>query len=295
MSFKSIQSYFRFSKEQRKGIFLLFLIILTLQCVYFFSDFSSSPNNDPEKQKWIALQVEIDSMKSINKNKATKSYAFNPNFITDYKGYKLGMSVAEIDRLLEFRKTNKYLNSAEEFQMITKVSDSLLKTMQPFFKFPEWVKNKKQIKKFENFNDKAFAKKEKIIILDINSATKEDLIKVYGIGDAISMRILKQKEILGGFISMEQMQDIWGLSPEVIESLHRQFKVITVPNIKKIDINNASLKELSQFYYFRYALAKEIITQRSMNGDFKNIEDLTKIKGFPVDKAKIITLYLVFI
>jgi DNA uptake protein ComE-like DNA-binding protein len=270
------------------------MIILTLQCVYFFGDFSSFPANDPQKQKWTALQARVDSMKNIEKNIAPKIYSFNPNFITDYKGYKLGMSVAEIDRLLQFRSSDKYVNSAQEFQVITQVSDSLLKTMQPFFKFPNWINNKKQGKKFENFNSKAFTKKENNVILDINSATKEDLIKVYGIGDAISTRILKQKEILGGFMSMQQMQDIWGLSPEVIESLNKRFDIVSVPNIKKIDINNVSLKELSQFYYFRYALAKEIITHRSMNGDFKNIEDLTKIKGFPVDKAKIITLYLVF-
>ncbi len=93
---------------------------------------------------------------------------------------------------------------------------------------------------------------------------------------------------------MEHMKDVWGLSPEVIENLNTHFKVSVLPNFKKIDINNASLKELSQFSYFRYPLAKEIVTYRSMNGDIKNIEDLTKIKGFPVDKAKIIALYLDF-
>ena len=76
--------------------------------------------------------------------------------------------------------------------------------------------------------------------------------------------------------------------------LNNHFKISVLPKLKKIDINNASLKELSQFYYFKYAIAKEIVTYRSMNGDFKNIEDLTKIKGFPVDKAKIIALYLDF-
>jgi DNA uptake protein ComE-like DNA-binding protein len=63
---------------------------------------------------------------------------------------------------------------------------------------------------------------------------------------------------------------------------------------KKIAINDATLKELSQFPYFKYTLAKQIVTSRSMNGNFNNIEDLSKIKGFPVEKAKIISLYLEF-
>ena len=291
---KNIKSLFMFTSDQRKGIFALMLLIVVLQLAYFFVDFSVVSKDDEQKQKWLSLQSEVDSLKNTSENKSEKIFLFNPNFITDYKGYKLGMSVAEIDRLLEFRKTNQFVNSADEFQKVTKISDSLLNVISPLFKFPDWVNNKKEKKQFEKFPSKAFAKKEKIILIDINQATKEDLIKIYGIGEAISLRILKQKEVLGGFVSMDQMSDVWGLSPEVIENLNSHFKIISLPEFKKIDVNNASLKELSQFYYFRYALAKEIITYRSMNGDFKNIEDLTKIKGFPVDKAKTIALYLDF-
>ena len=283
-----------FTSDQRKGIFAFLLLIVILQLAFFFMDFSIPTNKDPEEQKWLSLQSEVDSLKNASKNKSENVFLFNPNFITDYKGYKLGMSVVEIDRLLEFRKTNKFVNSAEEFQKVTKVSDSLLNVISPLFKFPDWINNRRVKKEYENFPSKAFAKKEKIIPIDINQATKKDLIKIYGIGEAISLRILKQKDVLGGFVSMEQMSDVWGLSPEVIIELNNHFKISVLPKLKKIDINNASLKELSQFYYFKYAIAKEIVTYRSMNGDFKNIEDLTKIKGFPVDKAKTIALYLDF-
>lgn len=294
MNFKTLRSFFNFTREQRTGIFVLFAIIILLQMIYFFVDFGFETKEYPDKQKWLSLQSEIDSMKTESEKESPKMYLFNPNFITDYKGYKLGMSVEEIDRLLVFRKENKYVNSPKEFQNVTKISDSLLNVIAPYFKFPDWVNNKKEFKEYNKYPNKAFAKKEKIIIIDINQATKEDLIKIYGIGEAISLRILKQKENLGGFVSMEQMKDVWGLSPEVIENLNSHFKVSVLPNFKKIDVNNASLKELSQFYYFRYALAKEIVTYRSMRGNINNIEDLTKIKGFPVDKAKIIGLYLDF-
>ena len=294
MNFKTILSHFKFSRSQRSGIFLLFGIIIILQLVYFFVDFSSMSNDSPEKEKWLSLQSEIDSMKQEKLNFVPKIYPFNPNFITDYKGYKLGMSVQEIDRLLAFRKENKFVNSAKDFQNVTKVSDSLLDEISPFFKFPDWVNNKKEFKDYKNYPDKAFAKKGKIIIIDINLATKEELIKIYGIGEAISNRILKFKESLGGFVSMEQMKNVWGLSPEVIENLNSHFKVLAQPNIKKIDINNASIKELSQFPYFNYQIAKQIVTYRSMNGDFKNYEDLTKIKGMSNDSAKIIVIYLDF-
>ncbi|RTY90263.1 helix-hairpin-helix domain-containing protein [Flavobacterium sp. GT3R68] len=290
----TLKSFFQFSNEQRSGIFMLFTISIALQLSYFFIDFTTAEKDSKEKLQWLAFQTEVDSLKQVQYDYVPKIYPFNPNFITDFKGYKLGMSVSEIDRLLAYRKLNKYVNSAVEFQQVTKVSDSLLNAISPYFKFPDWVTNKSNTNSYAQKSFSKFNKKEKIVILDINLATQEDLVKVYGIGAGLSERILKQKEILGGFVSMEQMKDVWGLSPEVIESLNKSFKVSVQPKLKKVNVNNASVKDLSQFPYFRYALAKTIVTYRSMNGDIKTKEDLLKIRNFPVDKVDIIALYLDF-
>lgn len=286
-----LPSVLRYSKSQRIGIITLFLIVVFCQGFYLFRDFKTYEIPDKEKPQWLANQNLIDSLKLQSKNFKPTIYPFNPNFITDFKGYKLGMSVAEIDRLLAYRKQNKFVNSAAEFQAVTKVSDSLLRSISPYFKFPDWVANKKQYA--STFAQSDFSGNEKITVLDINEATKEELMAVYGIGDKISDRILDQKAKLGAFVSMEQMQDVWGLSPEVIENLNKRFVVKSTSKIKKININNAPVKELAQFPFFRYALAKEIVIYRSMSGDIK-IEDLSKIKGFPSDKIKIIALYLEF-
>lgn len=293
MTLTTFKSYFKYTSSQRSGILVLVSLIIVFQLVYFFVDFSSleTDENNKEKQQWLSLQSQIDEAKEHKNEDTPKIYPFNPNFITDFKGYKLGMSTQEIDRLLKFRKTNKYVNSAQEFQAVTKVSDSLLHVISPYFKFPDWVTKKKEFKSFSKQN---FDKKEKIVVLDINQATQEDLKKIYGIGDGLSERILKEKEKLGGFVSMEQMNDVWGLSPEVVGKLNEHFKVKILPNIKKININNASIKELMQFPYFKYQLAKAIVTYRSMNGEIKNTEDLIKIKGFPAEKSNIIILYLEF-
>lgn len=291
-----IKSFFNFSKDQQKGILFLFLIIIGLQVGYYFIDFNPVHKPSPKKQNWLSLQSTIDTLKLQKHETSYKMYPFNPNFITDFKGYKLGMKVEEIDRLLAFRKQGKFANSPEEFQKVTGISDSLLNAIAPFFKFPDWV-NKKNQGNYQNSyaksNWKEFPKKEALKVLDINQATKEDLMKVYGIGDAISDRILAQKDTYGGFVSMEQMNEIWGLSPEVISNLNKYFKINSLPQIKKININNASIKELGQFPYFKYPISKNIVTYRSMNGDLK-IEDLANIKAFPVDKVKIIVLYLEF-
>ena len=297
MKSKVVASFFLFTKEQRLGIVLLFCIIISLQTIYCFVDFNATEVRSTEKQQWLSFQTAIDSAKHNQKEYIPKIYPFNPNFITDFKGYKLGMTVGQIDKLLAYRKLNKYVNSAQEFQKVTGVSDSLLDVISPYFKFPDWVTNKKTNFKstWVDYSKTTYVKKEKEqpIAIDINSARKDDLMKIYGIGDAISDRILKQKTMYGEFVSIDQMDDVWGLSPEVIEKLHQSFAILNNPKPKKININNASIKELGQFPYFRYPISKNIVTFRSMNGNVK-MEDLTKIKDFPVDKIKIIALYLEF-
>ncbi len=294
MNFKRFSTYFYFSKSQRSGLLALLVLIVVLQTIYFFVDFSLPIKENPEKEKWLAVQTEIDSLKSTMSIKGSKLYPFNPNFISDYKGYKLGMSVQEIDRLLTFRKQNKFVNSAAEFQKVTQISDSLLGVIAPYFKFPDWVKQKTKWKTFPNSNYPTFAKKEKMIVIDINIATSEELVKVYGVGEVIAQRIVSYKESLGGFVAMEQLNEVWGLSPEVLANLNKQFKVKSMNGIKKVDVNNASIKELAQFPYFKYTVAKQIVIYRSMNGTINSVDDLIKIKNFPVDKAKIIGLYLDF-
>jgi DNA uptake protein ComE-like DNA-binding protein len=201
----------------------------------------------------------------------------------------LGMSVTQIDRLLAFRKTGRYVNSAREFQQVTEVSDAQLQKMQPYFKFPDWVQNRNNSVRYEK---KDFLKPEPL--LDINSATADDLKKIYGIGDGYAQRILNMRQQLGGFVHINQVEDVWGLPAPVIDALKQRFKVEGQPAIRKINVNKAGIKELTHLCYFRFPLAKAIVTQRSMNGPYKNVEDLAKISDFPVDKIKIIALYLDF-
>lgn len=281
-----------FSPSQRNGLLLLFAIIIGVQMSYHFLPSKIQNESLQEKKEWLAFQTKMDSLKEFKTEYKQQIYPYNPNYITDYKGYKYGMSVAELDRLFAFRKENKYVNSAKEFQEVTKVSDSLLKEMAVNFKFPDWVNQKKEYTSTYT----PFPKKEKevIVVKDINHATAEDLIKIRGIGEAISVRILKERDKYGAFASMEQMQHIWGLTPEVIDYLNQYFKVVDVSGIKKINVNTATVKELSAFPFFNYTLAREILIYRSMNYKIKDSEDLTKIKGFPTDRVAIIALYLNF-
>ena len=145
------KSHFWYNQRQRNGVLFLAAIIIALQLILFFYDFSSreiTNLNTPEVQKFVK---EIDSLKQIElERRKPKIYPFNPSFITDFKGYQIGMSTEEIDRLLAHRSKGKYINSIKQFQEVTKVSDSLLNAISPYFKFPDWVIKKQKRNKSKN-------------------------------------------------------------------------------------------------------------------------------------------------
>ena len=189
-------------------------------------------------------------------------------------------------------KQKKWINSTNQFQEVTKVSDSLLEVISPYFKFPEWVTNpKKSIEKPNysfNSKDKTFGQK-----IDLNKATTQQLQKINGIGEVLSERIIKlRNKFPGGFIDVIQLQDVYGLTPEVIERLNEEFAVKTPRAIKKIILNKASVDELVTIQHIDYNLAFHIIEQRQLREGYKSFDELKKVKDFPINKIDIIKLYL---
>ena len=253
------------------------------------------------------MQAQIDALKQAALQKdSVKIYAFNPNFITDYKGYVLGMSTEEIDRLHAFRKQNKFANTAEEFQKVTEVSDSLLDAISPYFKFPEWTKKSKQSsvrskqyvvgsrsdKKGSSRRKGLGEGSQKVVIEDLNTATAKELRNINGIGEKLSARIVKFRDRLGGFLIDDQLYDVYGLDPEVVERTLQKFRVLKKPDISKINLNTASAYEIATLVYIQRQVAESIVEYRNANNGILSLDELKNIEGFPSDKIDRIALYL---
>lgn len=296
MKKNALHFFYRFNKGQRKGIVALFLLILIFQAAYFVFtafDFQTKEEESAKEKEWLSQQPEIDRLKSREGGKEEKIYPFNPNYISDYKGYVLGMTAEQIDRLHAYRDSGKFINTPEEFRIVTKVSDSIFNRISPYFKFPEF-KKKNTVAEVAVADVPAKNADMPLAVIDINTAQEEDLMKVSGIGPQYAKMILRHRTQLGGFVSLEQMDDFSELPAEVAGRLKKQFIVNDSPQVTKINVNTASLSQLAYFPYFNRQLAKAILTQRSMKGKFSKIEELLEINGFPIEKKKIIALYLDF-
>lgn len=272
-----------FNKKQRFSIIILIGMVVLLQVVILMLKYNTKKN----KSSFVVdteIQREIDSLKSVSLKKY-EMQPFNPNYINDEKAAKLGMSVEEVDRLNRFRAERKFVNSAKEFQNVTNVSDELLEKISVYFKFPEWTQQKQQI----DF------KKEKVVKkVDLNTITFDELIAINGIGNYFANLVLSEREQLKGFVSVDQLNYIKGLRLEAVHVLKQNVYIKSKPEIKKVNLNTASKDEIAQIPYLNARLAREIVVFRSKKEERLSIEDLENISSFPLDKLKIIRLYLDF-
>ena len=251
------KSHLNIAKSDQGGILLLTALILLLLGVYFFVEIETEEHLDISSTEILLGQRQIVSLQQAEiERRKPKLYPFNPNFITDYKSYTLGMPTEAYDKLKAFREKDKWINSVSDFQRVTGVSDVWLDSISPYFKFPEWVTNPKpKFSKNSNYIDfnkeRPYAQK-----IDLNTATPEQLQKVSGIGEALSQRIVNYRGKLGGFTSDVQLGEVYGLSSQVVERTKNLFTVKTPKHIDKININTATASDLSTIPGIGFEMAK---------------------------------------
>jgi len=277
---------FSFNKRNRIGMLYFALIIITI----FLLKFILSDHNLLQDDSWFTseetrrFQKELDSLNKIQQQKKDTIFPFNPNFLTDYRGYKLGLSVEEIDRMLAYREQNKWVNSVKEFQQVTKVSDSLLQKIKPYFKFPAWVKE--QQKTLQRSKSDIIWRPKR----DLNTITAKKLQEIKGIGPALSKRIINYRNKINHYRSLVQLKDIWGLDYKVRDRLKKNLFVDI--NYELISINDASIIQLSEIPYFDYELSRKIFQFIKVREGIKSFKELGKLQEFPFDKVERIKLYL---
>lgn len=294
---KIFKSHFWYNKSQRNGIFILVILIVIFQIIiYNYNNYSFKTPKEETHKTW-AIRQQIDSLKEVAlENRKPKIFPFNPNYITDYKGEQLGMSLEEIDRLLAFRKNEKFINSTKEFQQVTHISDSLLNKISPYFKFPDWVVQRNSTSREVISNSKGFKnsyKKKEVSTTDINKATAKDFQTISGIGPAFSKKIIQYRSKLQGFSIESQLYEVYKIDKKVADKVLDVFKIINKPIIKKINVNTVTFKELLKNPYIDYELCKKIFNYRDEVAELQNISELKNIKDFPLDKYDRIVLYLV--
>ena len=275
-----VRAFFGFSRTETNAFLLLLpLMFLVIFIIPTYKSVFTHQEKDYSKEKkeldslvatWKDRETE-DSITSIKS--PTSLFAFNPNTASKEELVSLGFSPYVASRLENYRSKGGKFTIKSDLLKLYGMDTALYKTLYTWIDLPI----KKTLKKFEkNAKQETFKKavKEKF---DLNQADSSQLVSVYGIGGKLSVRIIKYRDRLGGFISSDQLSEVYGLDTVVIRELKMKAFIADNFKPKAIEINTATEKELAAHPYIKYPLAKAIAAYRFQHGSFKLINDLTQI------------------
>jgi len=131
------------------------------------------------------------------------------------------------------------------------------------------------------------------IMIEINSCDSTELLRLPGIGTVLSSRIVRYRNLLGGFASKEQLLEVYGLRPETFNTIKDMVTVDTTL-IDKINVNTADFRRFSRLPYFERQEINDLLRYRNTNGQIDNINELIENSILSADKAAKVKPYLNF-
>lgn len=208
---------------------------------------------------------------SISKNRNDSLFNFNPNSVSEYELESLGLSSGQAKTLINFKQKGGKFYKKEDSKKIYSISDELYNKLEPYI----------SIERDEN----------EISIIELNSATKEKLKKIRGIGEKTAERLIVYRTQLGGYSNLNQLDDVYGLD-STIKNNKTTYFIINTEVLSKIRINNVTFKELLYHPYCDYNTTKKIINYREMHGDFISIEQILENNLIKAKQYRKIAPYL---
>lgn len=272
------QGPFRFilSKPQRGAVLILLVLLIAVQ---LYRLLVNAPELSPvDLSQAQSYQTQLDSLRTKENAQTPIIYQYNPNYLTGYRAYTLGLPPEAFDKLLRYRQTNSYVNTPKQFQEVTKLSDSLMEKLLPQLKFSKPLYKSK-------------TKNRIVLKKDINKASASDFQEVSGIGAVLSERIVKYRSYLSGFSVLEQCYEVYGLDSLVVQRLWERFEIQSLPEIERLDLTTVSLQELEQIPYLNRADARKIIAHRTKNKGISTVA-LSELFVNSPNKLQRIKLYL---
>lgn len=308
---KFIKEYFNLSNTEQKGIIGLLLIILFIfvgtRIFFMFQPAGEIPQNNTA----LLAQFYEDSINYDNSNETTnissnviskkeiKYFNFNPNTATKKELELLGFDSKTANILINFRNKGGKFYKKEDLKKVYGVSEELYLNVEAYIIIPQKEFPKKEYiyqdeKKIEKIisDDDALYKKENStpIIVNINTADSITLTNIKGIGATYASRIIKYRNLLGGFNSTEQLKEVYGINNEVYAGLENQIKV--AGTVKQINVNTASWAELKNHPYINSNMANIITKYVKSNGKVSNLDKILNPSIFDEQTIQKIKPYL---
>ncbi|MBK5285614.1 MAG: helix-hairpin-helix domain-containing protein [Bacteroidia bacterium] len=297
----SWKSIFTFSASEKRGIYFFLIVILILSAAifvyrYYPPAFIQEDYSAFEKQvdEFLAEQAKQDSLRAIaaikestpkndsvsfrkdsvqrisyEKKNRIAYFEFDPNNLPDESWKSLGMNDGQIRVINNYQLKGGKFRKKEDLKKIHVISEKDYARLEPY------VKIKKQptdtTKKFEKKN--FFAEQKHISAhIDISIADTIELQAVKGIGPSRARGIFFYRQKLGGFYSIQQLHEVFGIDSAVYAEIAEQVFIKDTSNIRRLNINTATIEQLGAHPYIRKKLAELIVNYRMQHGNYTDVK-----------------------
>lgn len=263
-----------FSKSTLRGtlifIALLCLIFVLPDLLIHFSDpvnVSVRYENAEVREKITRLRRHSGkSYKNEHKSRYTPpAHAFDPNTYTIEQWMEMGLSEKQAAVILKF--TSRGIYSNDDLKRIFVISDELFELIKDSTVYPPRPER--------SFTDNFEKQEVKAQLVNLNTATEEELLKVKGIGPFFAKQIIRRRDQLGGYTDKSQLLEVWKMDQEKLDKISPSLS-INADEVRKININTATVDELQIHPYISWNLANSIVKLRSQIGGYKQIGDVKK-------------------
>ena len=297
-----IADYFTFTRRERIGIIITLLVIFYTGIFTLFLFFKRGQKLDLPDTTWITAikkleqkesypdcrnhddgenyAYQYDPSKTSNDNKpAGELFHFDPNTLSKEGWQKLGIRDRTIKTIENYLSKGGHFRKPEDLQRVYGLRKNEFERLAPFIKIQ--LESKEETKKNSAVKNSLAEnyvplKSYRSLPVDINSADTSAFIALPGIGSKLASRIINFRDKLGGFYSIEQVRETFGLPDSTFQKIKENL-ALTTSSIKKININTATTDELKSHPYIKWNIANTVIAYRNEHGAFSNIEDIKKI------------------
>lgn len=271
------------SKRNQRGmwvlVIVLFLIIITPRLLKWI--IPTEPWVISELQlteEMVVMDSNIQQKKNQkSKNKKSKFLrppsAFDPNQYSAKDWMQLGLSEKQAAVVVKFSKRG--IHSNNDLKQVFVISDELFELIKDSTFYPITEYKREYINQSESKNPK------KIISVELNKSTEEELIQLNGIGPYFAQKIIEYRDKLGGFHTKEQLLEVWNFDQEKLAGVESSI-TIDLETIKKININTATVDELKAHPYISWNCANSIVKMRAKHQKYSNFEQL--LESVLIDK-----------
>jgi competence protein ComEA len=277
---KTIRNFFGTTRAQTNGfVGLLFVITIAIFSQPLTRWWVSSQPQDFSKDAAVLdsltrnWKTAEEKQKTETQEEVIAYFDFDPNSATPDEFKSLGFSEKLATRIINYRTKGGKFRIKTDLMKLYGMDSLLYEKLIPYIQLPD------QFEK-PTFEKKEFADrkpKEKPQKFNLNDADTIQLEKIYGIGPALAKRIVKYRDKLGGFVSQDQLKEVYGLDTAVVKKITEASYLSDPPGVKKINLNTADEKILATHPYFGRKIASAIVAYRFQHGNFKSVDDLSKI------------------